>query len=119
YLGNTPSRPLQAPPVGRARLYERLGLEENVRAVAEFAMQAPGEFAHGLWRKVLYTCGFFGASRLPGGIGTSWWYVAVWALAFAGIWRMLAAWRPDWKPVVWLPVTGALTHAAAVILIFP
>ncbi|OFW48318.1 MAG: hypothetical protein A3G77_03480 [Acidobacteria bacterium RIFCSPLOWO2_12_FULL_68_19] len=119
YAGNEPTRPLDEPPAGRAIVYERLGLDGNVRRVAEFALQAPGDFVRGLGNKALYTVGFFGWSGLDGGIGISWLYVGMWVLAGAGAIRILAASPAPLGPAVWLPAAGALSHAAAVVLVFP
>lgn len=118
YLGNQPTRPLAPPPSGRSAFYDTLGLEQGVRNVVEFAIQAPDAFARGLVNKALYSVGFFGWSGLPGGIATSWLYVGIWVLAIVAVARMTRT--PDrWGPAVWLPAAGALTHFAAVVLVFP
>lgn len=119
YLGNQPTRPLDPAPPGRLLMYERLGLEPNVRTVAEFAIQAPGDLARGLGNKALYTVGFFGWSGLDGGIGISWLYVGMWVFAIGGAIRILATSSAPWGPAVWIPAAGALSHFAAVVLVFP
>jgi hypothetical protein len=117
HLGNQPASALQPTPANRATVYDRLGVENDVRAVAEYAIQAPVEFAGGLRDKALYATGFFGRSGLPGGIGTSWMYVGTWLLAAAGMIRIFATRHAG--ALVWLPAAGALSHLAMVVLIFP
>jgi hypothetical protein len=118
HLGNTPTRPLDPAPPARQAIYDRLGLAPQVRVVSEFAIQAPDDFARGLANKALYTVGLMGWSGLPGGSGIAQLYVGAWLLALLGAVRTFRAPVPL-SPVVWLPATGALSHAAAVVLIFP
>jgi hypothetical protein len=118
-LGNQPTVSLDATPDARTALYERLGLEGDVRTVVEFAVQTPGDFGRGLVNKALYTFGFFGRSNLPGGIGTSWLYVGTWLLAFTGVVRIVRMGPGHWSPVGWLPAAGALSHFVSVVLVFP
>lgn len=120
YLGNEPTRPLEPAPSGRAALYARLQLDDNTRAVAEYALQAPKEFLLNLGRKATYSVGLFERSGIRRGErGTSWMYVAVWCAAAAGIARVLRS-RSGWPlAVVSLPLLAALSHFGAVVLIFP
>lgn len=118
HLGNTPPRALDPAPPGRQAIYDGLRLDPRVRTVAEFAVQAPNDFARGLANKALYTVGLMGWSGLPGESGISRLYVAVWLLALLGAVRALRAPAPS-SPAVWLPAVGALSHTAAVVLIFP
>lgn len=118
HLGNTPTRALDPAPPERLAIYDRLRLEPQVRTVAEFAVQAPNDFARGLANKALYTVGLMGWSGLPGESGIARLYIAAWLLALLGAVRVLRAPTPM-SPVVWLPATAALSHTAAVVLIFP
>ena len=119
YMGNEPSHPLNPAPLERTMVYDRLELQGYVRSVIEFAIQAPGDFALGLWKKALYTVGFFGRSRLPGGIGTSWLYVGTWAFAVAGAIRIQRGSLPASSAAVWIPAAAALSHFAVMVLILP
>lgn len=117
-LGNPPPQPLNAPPPERVALYDRLRLDPNTQHVVEFVIQDPREFGYGLVNKTLYAIGFFGRSGLPGGIGTSWLYVGIWLLTAVAVVRIIRApARPNLA--VWLPLIGALSHLAPLILVFP
>lgn len=118
HLGNTPPRALDPAPPGRQAIYDRLRLDPRLRTVAEFAVQAPNDFARGLANKALYAVGLMGWSGLPGESGIARLYIAAWLLALLGAVRVLRAQTPM-SPVVWLPATAALSHTAAVVLIFP
>ena len=119
YMGNEPSHPLNPAPLERTMVYDRLGLQGYVRTVIEFAIQVPGDFALGLWKKALYTVGLFGRSRLPGGSGTSWLYVGMWAFAVAGAIRIQQGSLPASSAAVWMPGAAALSHFAVMVLILP
>lgn len=118
-LGNQPPSSVGPAPPDRTALYDRLGVDDNTRRVAEFAVQAPGDFITGLGQKALYAVGFFGWSRLPGGIGTSWLYVGAWVLAVAGAVRLIRGSPTRPTPAVWLPMTASLTHFAVMVVIIP
>ncbi len=118
-LGNQPPASLQPTPPERLAAYTRLGFDEHTQRVAEFAVQQPGDFARGLGRKALYSFGFFGWSRLPGGIGTSWLYVATWVLAAWGAVRVMRGSLAGPPPMVWLPMTATLTHLAVMVIVIP
>ena len=120
-MGNLRTHPLEPIPAARRITYERLGLDDNVRTVIEFAVQAPGEFAQGLGNKALYTIGFFRLSRLPGGdnMRTSWLYVGMWALALAGVARIARGSPPVRNAAIWLPATAALGHFVFMVLVIP
>ena len=120
-MGNPRTHPLEPIPAARSITYDRLGLDDNVRTVIEFAVQAPGEFARGLGNKALYTIGFFRLSRLPGGdnMRTSWLYVGMWALALAGVARIARGSPPARNAAIWLPATAALGHFAFMVLVIP
>ena len=120
-MGNLRTHPLEPTPVARSVMYDRLGLDDNVRTVVEFAVQAPGEFAQGLGNKALYTIGFFRLSRLPGGdnMRTSWLYVGMWALALAGVARIRRGSPPVRNAAIWLPATAAMGHFVFMVLVIP
>jgi hypothetical protein len=121
-MGNEPPRPLQPPPPERAALYERLGIEGYQRTVAEYAVQLPNEFLGNLWRKVLYSVGFFERSGITGygaERGTSWLYLGMWVAALAGAIRLLCSSTRYPTAVVSLPGLAALCHFGAVVMIFP
>ena len=63
--------------------------------------------------------GFFGWSRLPGGIGTSWLYVGAWALAIVGTIRILRGSIANPSPVIWLPLAVSLTHFGVLVIVMP
>jgi len=119
YLGNQSTQPVGPPPPWRAAVYNAVGLGEHIGYVTEFAIQTPALFARGLGNKALYSVGFFGWSGLPGGVGMSWLYVMTWALAAVGVGRILRAAPRPGGAAVWLPAAGALSHFAAVVLVFP
>lgn len=119
YIGNEPPRPIAPAPPERAAVYERLQLAEYTRTVIEYAVQAPDEFVRNLTRKAVYTVGFFEQSGIPRAVGTSWLYVAMWCAALAGTSRILRARSPHPAAVLFLPGVVALSHFAAVVLIFP
>jgi hypothetical protein len=118
-MGNPPTFPLAPTPPERIAAYERLGLENSVRTVIEFALQTPGEFTRGLYNKALYTVGFFRLSRLPGGenMRTSWLYVGMWVLSIAGAIRLPREARSS--AAVWLPASVALSHFVVSVVIIP
>lgn len=118
-LGNPPPSSVGPAPPERVAIYERVGFDDNTQRVAEFAIQAPGDFILGLGQKALYTLGFFGWSRLPGGIGTSWLYVATWVFAIAGAIRVIRGSLAGPPPTVWLPMTASLTHFAVMVVVIP
>jgi hypothetical protein len=113
-LGNSPP-PLEIPPSYKKQ-YERLGLDPRVQAVAEYARQQPRAFVRGLWRKARFTLGWF--EELLPGAGTSWFYVALWMLALAGV-ALVRRIRPASLALATLPPMLALSHFAAVVLFQP
>ncbi len=120
YLGNEPPPTVQPAPVARAALYERLKIENQTRAVIEYAVQAPGQFVANLERKALYTMGLFDWSNLRiGETGTSYAYVGMWCAALVGVARLLRSRVVLAGPLVWLPLVAAVSHFLAVVLIFP
>jgi hypothetical protein len=118
YLGNTPTRAVDSVPPGRQAVYDRLRMDPQVRMVTEFAIQAPDAFARGLANKALYVVGLMGWSGLPGESGISRLYVGTWVLALLGAVRTRYVSIPS-SPALWLPAVGALSHAVALVLIFP
>ena len=120
-MGNLRTHPLEPTPAARSVMYDRIGLDNNVRTVVEFAVQAPGEFTRGLGNKALYTIGFFRLSQLPGGdnMRTSWLYVGMWALALAGVARIARGSPPVRDAAIWLPATAAMGHFVFMVLVIP
>jgi len=115
FVGNSPPQ-LTMPPSHKA-LYERLGLDPMVQAVAEYALQQPRTFARGLWWKAQYTLGWFDAMR-PGA-GTSVFYIATWMLTLVGI--ALLPWMAQGRSlyVAAVPLLVAASHFAVVVLFQP
>ena len=113
YLGNPP-------PPGTSMhdhaIFRWLAVEDPTRLALEGAWHAPGAFATNLGRKALYTLGFFDA-YLPGR-GWSPLLVVTWVVSLAGV--VMACRRGGRRnPALWVPLAFAVTHAAAVTVIFP
>lgn len=122
-IGNTPPRPLAPPPPERRAVYDRFQLPDSGRTFIEYALQAPGEFSLNLWRKALYTVGFFERSGIQAlGVAvpdTSWLYVGMWCAAVVGTFRLLRAVTPTRWALVALPGLIALSHFIVVVLFLP
>lgn len=119
YLGNQPPPSLAIHGVDEFRLYRWIAREDTTRMALEFAVHASGPFARNLLNKALYTLGFFGA--FVSGAGTVRVLIVVWVVAACG--ACLVPFRPVDEGVRGsaraIPGAIALTHFAAVVLIFP
>jgi hypothetical protein len=117
-LGNQPPRAF-APPTTRTAIYERFQLDDYTRTVAEYAIQAPADFAANMGRKAIYAVGLYDLSGLNVYAGTAPSYAGIWLLAIIGAFRVRRARVIPASPTVWLPLTLAMCHYVAVVLIFP
>lgn len=115
FLGNPPPD-LPMPPAHKAQ-YDRLGFDVYLRSVIEYLRQQPGPFARGLFHKLEYVLGWFGAWRPE--LDTVWFYVGVWTTALVG--ALALPWlRP--KPslaAAYIPLVIALSHVAIGIVFLP
>lgn len=134
-IGNEPPSSVGPPPAGRQSIYDRLGLDVNIRAVAEYAIQAPPLFLRNLLNKAVYAGGCYSALPQRGGIlhsrppeltrtpsvGCSMLYLSVWVIAGVGVacrlGRDLADGLPG--PARALPGLVGLSHFAVVVAILP
>jgi hypothetical protein len=115
FLGNsTPS--LEMPPAHQVQ-YERLHLDSRLQAVAEYVRQQPRAFAHGLWRKALYTLGWF--DQVVPGSGTSIFYIATWLSALIGVVLLLRTQPRERLALASVPLLVAASHFAAVVVFQP
>jgi hypothetical protein len=116
YLGNLPQSAVTIP-AEHGATYQRFGLDTLTQQVIEYARQRPAAFADGLRRKALYTLGWF--EPLMPGLSYSRFYISTWICALLGLVLVgkRAAAVSMWT--VLLPLSIALTHFAAVVLIFP
>ncbi len=113
YLGNPPP---QGTSIHDHALFRWLTLQDPTRLALEGAWHAPGAFAGNIGRKALYPLGLFDA-YLPGR-GWSPLLVATWVVSLVGVVTALRRGsRQD--PGRWVPLAFAVSHAAAVTLIFP
>lgn len=114
YLGNEPPKGVPLHPVTAHRFYRWFARVDTTRMAIEFARHAPWLFLRGLWKKMLYTLGFFGA--LIPGAGWSPLLAMTWPTALVGA---VAASRSRQSPEWWLPGAVAMSHWVVVVLIFP
>ena len=117
YIGNRPPPDLDVPVHSTAahRFYSWFAADDLTRAAVEFARHAPLAFARNLFRKALYTLGFF--SAYVGDAGWSPLLVVVWVVALIGLVMQLNERPFDWSKMV--PAAIAASHFAAVTIIFP
>jgi hypothetical protein len=83
----------------------------------EYVRTEPRAFAIGLWHKLQYTLGWFGA--LHPDAATAWFYVVVWMLGVTGA---IALWRlqPQLSLAAsYLPLLIAATHLAVCVIFWP
>ncbi|MFP5379325.1 MAG: glycosyltransferase family 39 protein, partial [Vicinamibacteria bacterium] len=114
-LGNPPPPDLDPHDVVSHTWLAALPVDPRTARVIDGAWHAPGAFVAGLGRKALYVFGIF-EPHIPGR-GWSPWLVASSLLGLTGL---LLAWRRgSGAPERWLPAALALSHFAAVTLIFP
>lgn len=114
-LGNPPPPDLAAHDVFSHPWLAALPVDPRTARVIDGAWHAPGAFVAGLGRKAIYVFGAF-EPHMPGR-GWSPWLMASSLLGLTGL---LLAWRRGrGAPERWLPAALALSHFAAVTLIFP
>ncbi len=119
-IGNAPPMRIVTPPE-RVAAYRRLGVDENTEAVLEYARQQPASFVRGLWRKALYTLGWY--RGLVPEAGASPFYLATWMSALAGLFLVNRGMTPVAVPgSAWalsMPWLLAIAHFAAAVIFFP
>lgn len=118
YLGNQPPMRITIPPE-RTALYNRWGVDDNVRVSLEFARQQPRAFFEGWRKKALFTLGWH--DILDASLGRSSFFIAVWILALLGVVVVIA--RPSWLPssgaAFGIPTALAIAHFAVLVIVFP
>lgn len=116
-LANEPPASLVIPPDHKT-LYDRLGLDDHLQAVIEYARQSPGVFVDAWTRRAAYALGHF--EHVTPGAGWSTFYVVTWSLALAGL--VLLAGRASGLPIrapsIWIPLALALAHFGVLVLTF-
>ncbi len=114
FLGNEPPTGTPVHAVAEHRGYGWFARDDRIRMVLEFARHSPALFLRGLWRKLLYSLGLFGA-LVP---GTSWApaLTVTWMSSVAGT---IVAWRRRADRIAFLPLAVALSQLAAVVVVFP
>jgi hypothetical protein len=115
FLGNSPP-PLEIPAAHHVQ-YERFHFDPRMEAVAEYVRQQPGAFARGLWKKALYTLGWF--DEVVPGSGTSIFYIATWLSALAGVVLLLWTESRARLALAAVPLLVAASHFAAMIVFQP
>ena len=99
----------------RRAWYQRLGIGDHTATVIEYAITAPGSFAHNIGRKTLFALGYY--EPYAPGWGSSPVYIAVWVSAVAG--AVLAV-RGAAHPLPFLlPALIAITQFVAVVIVYP
>lgn len=116
YIGNEPPTRLTTAPKDQAA-YERLGLSPYTQMVADYIRQQPRLFLAGLARKAKFTLGWFDA--LEPGAGRSTFYIVTWAMALVGFLLAGRSMSPGTGWAAAIPMSLALSHFAAVVMIFP
>lgn len=118
YMGNQPPPDLEPsltdPPRLRAAVHDPF-----TRRVIMFAVQAPARFAVNLWKKALFTLGFFGA--LMPGRSTARDLIVVWVLALGGVLVVATLTIESGCRGVPRAIPGALAlcHFVAGVIVFP
>jgi hypothetical protein len=118
-VGNRPPASVKIAPrsANAHSLEEWIAPNDDVRIVLEFARQAPGAFLRNLLNKALYVLGFFGA-YLEGGRAVPM-LIATWMAALAGACVRAPITEGAGGGVRAIPGLMAISHFAALVLIFP